>query len=342
MISQFSRNFVVDSLHPDTLSERSGAICWRYESDEESYIRDMRLMNSDINLYVLLTVIALVATAVIIGIIRWKRGWRKRKGKMGERIVAQELTRLKRKETVVLNDILLPASEGRTSQIDHLVISTRGIFLIETKSHAGGITGSEHTQYWTQYLGGRKQRIYNPILQNRGHIRSLQRLLPEVDKSLFNSVIVFTEATTIKVSADDIIIRRRILPDRHIRRTFIPSERRKRHWWCPWREVRLDEGNVVVGIAELIAEMQRRRKVLDREEVERLGEMIRQKSLRGGSAVRAHTAYAKATAKRTERDIRQGNCPRCGAALVMNYTDRGEFLRCSNYPACRFWCSIKE
>ncbi len=291
-------------------------------------------------IYIGLIAVAIALVSILVAVIIRKRSWRKRKGREGEKIVARELSRLKRKDTVVLNDVLLPVSGGATSQIDHVVITTRGIFLIETKSHSGAIFGHEHSQYWVQYLGSQKRQVYNPLLQNKSHLRALQRILPDLDSSLFISMVVFTEATKLSVTAEDIIVPRRILPDRRIRRTFLPSERRKRHWWCPWREVRLDENNIVMPFDGMVEEIGRRRRVIERDELQCIADAILQRALRGESAARAHTAYAKATAKRANRDIRQGNCPRCGGVLVIMEGDRGEFLSCTNYPECRFTCRL--
>ena len=286
--------------------------------------------------YLILGAAAFVAVAVVVAIVKWKRGWKLRKGKIGERMVADELKRLKRKDTIVFNNLLLPSSAGRTSQIDHVVVSTRGIFLIETKSHAGGIYGSEHSQYWTQCLGSQRRRVYNPLLQNDAHVRTLRRIIPDIDNELFSSIVVFTEASRLSVKADDIVIPRRILPDRRIKRTFIPAERRKRRWWWPWGEVRLDEAHIVTPLGGVVDEIKRRPVILGRDEIRTIAEAISSRALTGQSAERAHTSYAKETAKRVNRSIRQGNCPRCGSWLVVMKGDRGEFLSCSNYPQCRF------
>lgn len=303
--------------------------------DSVRYMIVERYITSEM-LYWVLGAVAFVAVIVIVAIVKWKSGWKLRKGKNGEKMVADELKRLKRKDTIVFNDVILPTSTGRTSQIDHIVLSTHGVFVIETKSHAGGVYGSEHSQYWTQCLGSQRRRVYNPLLQNNAHLRTLQRILTDVDKQLFTSMIVFTEASRVSVKADDIVIPRSILPDRHIRRTFIPSERRKRRWWWPWGEVRLDEANIVTPLNGLVAEINRRPKVLDRDEIREIADAIAEKALTGKDAERMHTAYAKDTAKQVNRSIRQGNCPRCGSWLVVMKGDRGEFLSCSNYPQCRF------
>lgn len=56
--------------------------------------------------------------------------------------------------------------------IDHVVISKYGVFVIETKNYRGWIIGNEKSEYWTQVIYKRKERLYNPIKQNYGHIKA--------------------------------------------------------------------------------------------------------------------------------------------------------------------------
>ena len=64
------------------------------------------------------------------------------KGAIGEETVAFRLARLPKSEYKVINDLVL-SSVSRTSQIDHLIISDYGLFVIETKNIKGWIFGRE-------------------------------------------------------------------------------------------------------------------------------------------------------------------------------------------------------
>jgi hypothetical protein len=89
-----------------------------------------------------------------------------------------------------LNNLTLPTSNG-TAQIDHVLVSRFGIFVIEAKHYQGWIFGNEHQAQWTQCLpGGRKFRFQNPLRQNYRHIKAMMEFLglPE-DK--FHSVVMF-------------------------------------------------------------------------------------------------------------------------------------------------------
>lgn len=270
----------------------------------------------------------------------WRRSKAIRSGKRGEKIVAKELAKLKKKDNIIINDLLLPTSNGRTSQIDHIVISTRGIFVIETKNHAGRISGGEHAQYWQQHLSSQSRTFYNPLLQNRSHLRAIRRLLPKLDAEIFSTMVVFTEAWRLDIKAEEIIRERRFLPDRHIKRTLIPEERQKKRWWCPWKEVVLDEHKMVMRIDGLLNEIKRRRRIIDRDSLRDIAEKLLASNMTDTSSRREHTQYAKKTSKIVSEDIIKGKCPRCGGQLIIRKSSHGDFAGCSNYPGCRFTCSI--
>ncbi len=89
-----------------------------------------------------------------------------------------------------LNNITLPLSNGGSTQIDHVIVSVYGIFVIETKHYKGWIFGSEKQAQWTQVIMGRKYKFQNPLRQNYLHIKTLYDLL-DLDMNCFHSMIVF-------------------------------------------------------------------------------------------------------------------------------------------------------
>ncbi len=77
------------------------------------------------------------------------------KGRLGEKSVAAVLSFLPKDEYIVLNDMMFGAGI-HTTQIDHIVISIHGIFVIETKNYKGWIYGNSNNEYWTQNIYGNK------------------------------------------------------------------------------------------------------------------------------------------------------------------------------------------
>jgi hypothetical protein len=75
-----------------------------------------------------------------------------KKGIQGEKQVARRLRRLDSRQYIVLSDLLLPCG-SRLTQIDHVVVSVYGIFVIETKNYHGTISGSIWKEFWVQTCG---------------------------------------------------------------------------------------------------------------------------------------------------------------------------------------------
>lgn len=121
------------------------------------------------------------------------------KGRYGEYCTYLKLRDLEKQGAKFLFNLYIPTSHG-TTEIDLLMICTRGIFVLESKNYSGWIFGKESQQKWTQTLprgrGSHKEYFYNPILQNKGHLQALQNYLDK-DVPLW-SIIVFSERCTLK------------------------------------------------------------------------------------------------------------------------------------------------
>ena len=114
------------------------------------------------------------------------------KGFLGETVINVAMW-LKLEKDVYhrLNGITLPRANGGSTQIDHIIVSIYGIFVIETKNYKGWIYGSEKQKQWTQaFPNGSKYKFQNPLRQNYLHIRTLADLLG-LELSYFHSMIAF-------------------------------------------------------------------------------------------------------------------------------------------------------
>ncbi len=121
----------------------------------------------------------------------WFKGW------FGEQLVSITLRLLLNKQHYnLINNITLPTKDGST-QIDHVLVSRYGIFVIETKNMTGWIFGSEKQPQWTQKIFRHSNRFQNPLYQNYKHTRVLANCLGLTDDKLF-SVVVFVGESTFK------------------------------------------------------------------------------------------------------------------------------------------------
>lgn len=122
-------------------------------------------------------------------------------GHYGEFLTYNALKYLEGNGSKFLFNVYLPKEDGTTTEIDLLMISPRGIFVFESKNYSGWIFGSEHQRDWYQTLpagkgASRKERFYNPIMQNNSHIRHLKAFLGE--EMPMKSIIVFSDRCTLK------------------------------------------------------------------------------------------------------------------------------------------------
>lgn len=115
------------------------------------------------------------------------------KGKIGEFSVALHVKLyLSKDHYILLNDCTLPDGRGGTTQIDHILLSPFGIFVIETKNYKGWIFGSEGQKNWTQKLYKNSYKFQNPLHQNYKHQKVLEQVLADIiPPEYLHSIVVF-------------------------------------------------------------------------------------------------------------------------------------------------------
>ena len=112
------------------------------------------------------------------------------KGWIGEKVTSAGMWALLDKNTYRrIDDVIVPASNG-TTQVDHVIVSAYGIFIIETKNIKGWIFGSPDSDKWTQNIFGKKHQFQNPIKQNYRHTKCLSEYL-HLDLELFKPIVFF-------------------------------------------------------------------------------------------------------------------------------------------------------
>lgn len=127
----------------------------------------------------------------------------KAKGERGEARVAIILDSLPTNEYKIINNLIL-TNNSNSTQIDHVVISIYGIFVIETKNYKGWIYGGKNAENWTQNIYGKKYYFYNPLRQNQSHISALSYLL-KINRDKFISIVAFSSRADIKVKYENVI-----------------------------------------------------------------------------------------------------------------------------------------
>ena len=123
------------------------------------------------------------------------------KGQYAEYLIYKSLRHFEDNGGKFLFNVLIPKINGKTTEIDVLLICSKGLFVFESKNYSGWIFGNESQENWTQTLPkgrGRshKERFYNPIMQNASHVRHLKNLIGQ--NLPMHSIIVFSDRCTLK------------------------------------------------------------------------------------------------------------------------------------------------
>lgn len=243
-------------------------------------------------------------------------------GRRGEKLTARELklVRLLGRKGKILRNAYVPKPDGTTSEIDVLYVTEKGVFVIESKNYGGWIFGSEDQFKWTVSLpGGHKERFYNPVKQNRNHVKWLAGYLAE-DVPLF-SVVAFSERCELKkvtVTSPDVKV---------VKRDRLYAA--MRDIWDSSPSV-LD-GEEVERLYQKLLPLTGKTKTEKAEHVE---------NIRGGAKQRPAPSTATATPGATSPEPSDAPvCPLCGSPMVLRTARRGartgrQFWGCSTYPRC--------
>ncbi len=114
------------------------------------------------------------------------------KGKFGEFAVSVHAKKYLTEEYVLLNNCTLPDEQTGTTQIDHILLSPYGVFIIETKNYKGWVFGNERQKMWTQKIFKKSYKFQNPLHQNYKHQKVLEQVLADIiGAEHLHSVIVF-------------------------------------------------------------------------------------------------------------------------------------------------------
>ncbi len=250
------------------------------------------------------------------------------KGLLGEFCTYKYLKSLGGYKRYLFN-IYIPKDNGETTELDVVLLHESGVYVFESKNYSGWIYGTETQRYWTQILPigkrrSQKNRFYNPIMQNKAHIKWLQTFL--ADQTLpFYSYIVFSERCTLK----DITL----TGGRHfvVNRYNLLSALRQN----------TEKVGIQLSSDKIDALYEKLYPLTQADEVQKTIHIqnIQRKLGEGASQIVPDLAA-------TQKDVKT-ICPRCGGKLVVRTATKGErqgkrFLGCSNYPKCRYIESLSD
>jgi hypothetical protein len=95
----------------------------------------------------------------------------------------------------LFNNLTLPYQNGAT-QVDHVLVSPYGIFVIETKHYSGTIYADAAARKWQRRFRVHTREFQNPLHQNYAHMSAIHSLLASAPPGCIHSLVVFTGTAT--------------------------------------------------------------------------------------------------------------------------------------------------
>ena len=231
---------------------------------------------------------------------------RRIKGAIGEGTVNLILSRLPEPDYVLIKNVTLPTEDG-TTQIDHVVVSKFGLFVVETKNMKGWIYGSPTKKVWTQKIYRHTSTFQNPLHQNYKHTKALETAMgcnPECIRSL----VVFTGSCIFKTSMPDNVTYASGCLD-YIQQFTLPvfTDAEVRNMIGLLNQIKLKPS--------FTTDLNHRRHVRD---------------------IKTNKAPGSSTST-----VPSQTCQRCGSAMLLKEVKRGsnigqKFWGCSAFPKCKF------
>jgi hypothetical protein len=197
----------------------------------------------------------------------------------------------------LIKNVTLPTENG-TTQIDHIIVSKYGVFVVETKNMKGWIFGASDEKTWTQKIYKHSTKFQNPLHQNYKHVKTLESLLGLNDQQV-HSLVVFVGDSTFKTEMPEEVTYGR----GYVR--FIKSK----------RQPVLSEVEVEAILSKISAGMLTRSFKTNREHVKHVNHIVSEKK-KGNACLKCGNPMVLRETKSGKNAGKQ-------------------FWGCSNYPQCK-------
>lgn len=265
------------------------------------------------------------------------------KGRYGEYLTYKYLKKYEELGARFLFNVYIPKENGETTEIDVMMISSKGIFVFESKNYSGWIFGNENQKNWYQTLPvgrgkSRKENFYNPVMQNRTHIKYLKMFVGE--QIPMRSIITFSERCTLKnvqITSNDVSVINRHKVNEVVAAIYNQTTN---------QVLNLEQINEIfhkIYPYTQVSEATKARHIVNINNSEKIGnDMITTRNVvvnlgRNINDVKIHI----------KPEVRNLHCPKCSSKLVLRTAKRGanignKFYGCSNYPKCRYIQNLEK
>lgn len=256
------------------------------------------------------------------------------KGILGEFLVNFLLNKFLPKEHYTLiKNVTLPTDDG-TTQIDHIVVSPFGVFVIETKNMKGWIFGTANQKQWTQKIFKYSNKFQNPLHQNYKHTQTLASCLNLPNEQIY-SVVVFIGNSTFKTAMPENVTYARGCVE------YIKSKQEIHFTVEQVNDIvtTIEAGRLSRGLKTNLAHNKHVKNIIKGKATveptsESIPETLLESKFKTSPKLRPETEESSETA-----------CPKCGSKMVVREAKKGkntgnQFWGCTNFPQCRKVISI--
>ncbi len=203
-----------------------------------------------------------------------------------------------------LNNVTIPTHDG-TTQIDHVIVSRFGIFVIEAKNMNGWIFGNEKSAEWTQCFPGGKFKFQNPLRQNYRHTKCLSEFLG-IEHGKIHSLVMFWGDSIFKTP----------MPENVLCKGYSSYIKGK-------SEVLLADDEVEQIVLAIQA-----------------GKLPRTWSTHKQHVASLNERHARPDIQIVDTIVGKPSCPKCGSVMAKRTAKSGAnsggmFWGCTNFPKCR-------
>ena len=218
-------------------------------------------------------------------------------GKYGEQKVQRVLEQYRKKGCVPFHDILL-CHNGTYTQIDHILVTPYGVYVIETKNYSGMVKGDVLETQWVHETRKGAYDFYNPVKQNDAHLKALFTLLPTIPKQYITGFVCFVGDAGLLLS----------------------------------------NTNGRVGSLEDFVEMLNMKvygkTVFSKQAIQGITNVITANAVTDDVSRQKHLMQVKQ--KQEDSRVNVGSCPVCGKDLRIVRGKYGTFIGCTGYPKCKY------
>lgn len=275
------------------------------------------------------------------------------KGRYGEYLTWKCLKSYENDGGKFLFNCYLPAENGKTSEIDVILIHSSGIFVIESKNYSGWIFGKETDFQWTQTLPSgkgkaKKEHFYNPVKQNATHIKWLKNIInPHIP---IYSIIVFSKRCTLKnitITNPQVTVIRRPQIHKVVKHIGAQSlhalskEEIANIYEILYPYTQVDASKKLQHINDINKASLPHHKIVKNTKYEMPESVLPSQEAISDKSLIKDAPRAEKGELAEERLSGMQICPKCGAELVLRTAAKGvhsgeQFYGCSRFPKCRY------